>query len=199
MPSNTAAAFFERFQPHRVGCLVLDLALSDADGLAIQQEICDRGLTLLVVFLSGCATVPASVRAMKAGALDFLTKPADFFALLTAVRAGIALDLVRRAEATEQSRLMGKLKTLTAREKWLLPYLVSGMLNKQIAGELCVVEKTVKVHRAHVMAKLGVQSRSDLVRFAERLQINPIPPRRFRAHSRSDSARLQPLQGRSGP
>ena len=175
VPSTTGAAFFESFQPDRVGCLVLDLALGDADGLAIQQEICDRGLTLPVVFLSGCGTVPASVRAMKAGALDFLTKPVDFFALLIAVRAGIALDLVRRAEATEKHHVLGKYETLSTREKELLPYLVSGLLNKQIAGELGVVDKTVKVHRAHVMAKLGCQSRSDLVRLAERLQVNPVP------------------------
>ena len=174
VPGTTAAAFFESFQPHRVGCLVLDLALGDADGLAIQQEICDRGLTLPVVFLSGCASVPASVRAMKAGALDFLTKPVDGHALIIAVRAGIALDLVRRSEATEQRRLWGKFETLTSREKELLPYLVSGLLNKQIGDELCIVEKTVKVHRAHVMTKLGMRSLSDLVRFSERLRVEPI-------------------------
>lgn len=173
VPCTSAAAFFDSFQAGRVGCLVLDLALGDANGLAIQQEICDRGLTLPVVFLSGFADVSAGVAAMKAGALDFLTKPVDSDALLAAVRAGIALDLVRRSEETEAHRLRSKLDALTAREMELLPYLVSGRMNKQIAGELGVVEKTVKVHRAHVMEKLGMSSLADLVRFAYRLGVAP--------------------------
>jgi FixJ family two-component response regulator len=173
---RSAAAFFASFKPDRIGCLVLDLALGDADGLAIQQEICDRGLTLPLVFLSGCRDVSTGVRAMKAGALDFLVKPVDSDALLMAVRAGIALDLARRLVATEERRLMEQLETLTRREQEVLPYLVSGMCTKQIAGVLGVVEKTVKVHKSHVKEKLGTRSMPEFVRLADRLLSLPRAP-----------------------
>ena len=174
---SSAAGFFERYRPDRVGCLVLDLALGDADGLAIQQEIRARSLTLPVVFLSGRGDVSATVRAMKAGALDFLTKPVECTKFLAAVRAGIALDCVRRNSVAEERRLQRQLEILTPREREILPYLVSGMLNKQIAGELGVVEKTVKVHRSRVMTKFRIRTLPDLVRLTDRLQITPARPK----------------------
>ena len=154
--------------PAPLGAL-LDLTLGDADGLAIQQEIRGSDLTLPVVFLTGCRDVSASVRAMKAGALDFLTKPVDSDALLMAVRAGIAVDLARRLAATEERRLKEQLETLTRRQQEVLPYLVSGLCIKRIARDLGVVEKTVKVHKARVMEKLGTRSMPELVRLADRL------------------------------
>lgn len=171
--STTAAGFFERYRPDRIGCLVLDLALGDTDGFAIQQEIVARDLTLPVVFLSGCGDVSATVRAMKAGAMDFLTKPVECTKFLAAVRAAVALDCVRRDAIAEECRNQKQLEILTPREKEILPYLVSGMLNKQIAGELGVVEKTVKVHRSRVMTKLGTRTLPDLVRLADRLHVSP--------------------------
>ncbi|MUV13665.1 response regulator transcription factor [Noviluteimonas gilva] len=155
------------------GCLVLDLSMPGHTGLDLQRSLHDRHLDVPIVFLSGCADVPSTVRAMKGGALDFLVKPVDADALLAAVRAGIAIDRRERERRCEDHALRGRLAHLTPRELELLPHLISGKLNKQIAAELGVVEKTVKVHRAHVMQKLGVRRLADLVRLAARLSIEP--------------------------
>jgi FixJ family two-component response regulator len=159
------------------GCLVLDLSMPGHTGLDLQRSLHDRHLDVPIVFLSGCADVPSTVRAMKCGALDFLVKPVDAEALLAAVRAGIAIDRRDRERRDEDRVLRGRLAHLTPREHELLPHLISGKLNKQIAAELGVVEKTVKVHRAHVMQKLGVRRLADLVRLAARLSIEPTAAR----------------------
>ncbi len=167
------AAFFDDHDPRTPGCLILDLTLPGTSGLAVQQKMRILELDLPVIFLSGCAAVPESVQAMKDGAIDFLTKPVDADALLDAVRRGVAIDQVSRARLAEDHALAAALDTLTPREREMLPYLVAGRLNKQVASDFGVVEKTVKVHRARVMFKFGTRSLADLVRFAERLHIEP--------------------------
>jgi len=165
--------FLAHYDADVPGCLVLDLAMPGGSGLDLQRALLDSDVDLPIVFLSGRGDVPASVRAMKDGALDFLTKPVDADVLLSTVRRGIELDREHRAHAEEERALMARLATLTPREREVLPYLVSGKLNKQIAADLGVVEKTIKVHRARVMEKLGVRTLADLVRLASRLHVGP--------------------------
>jgi FixJ family two-component response regulator len=171
--STSSDAFLACYDADIPGCVVLDLAMPGRTGLDVQRSLRDRHVDVPIVFLSGCADVPTTVRAMKAGALDFLVKPVDGETLLAAVRDGIARDRRRRDRNDESRELHVRLDSLTPRERELLPHLISGKLNKQIAADLGVVEKTVKVHRAHVMQKLGVRRLADLVRLAARLSIEP--------------------------
>ena len=179
--SQSAGEFLERYDPSVPGCLVVDMAMPDTTGLELQRQLLSSEVGLPVVFLSGRANVPDSVRAMKDGAIDFLTKPVDADALLDAVRRGVETDLDARKRNAERSGLRALVDSLTPRERELLPYLVSGKLNKQIAAELGVVEKTIKVHRMHVMRKFGVRRLADLVRLAEKLHVvhfgDEAPPR----------------------
>jgi FixJ family two-component response regulator len=169
--SRSADEFLERYDPAMPGCVVVDMAMPDQSGLELQRNLMGSAGCPPIVFLSGCANVPDSVRAMKDGAIDFLTKPVDAVALLDAVRRGVESDIDARRRNAEASGLQSLLSTLTPRERELLPYLVSGKLNKQIAAELGVVEKTIKVHRMHVMRKFGVRRLADLVRLAEKLHV----------------------------
>ena len=171
--STSPQEFLSHYDASVPGCLVLDLAMPGGSGLDLQRSLIDSHVDLPVVFLSGCADVPASVRAMKDGAFDFLTKPVDADVLLQAVDRAIELDRSRRASAEQEHALQARLAKLTPREREVLPYLVSGKLNKQIAADLGVVEKTIKVHRARVMEKLGVHCLADLVRLASRLHVGP--------------------------
>jgi len=171
--STSPQEFLAHYDASVPGCLVLDLAMPGGSGLELQHVLHARNVALPVVFLSGCSEVPDCARAMKEGAVDFLTKPVEAEALLAAVQRAIATDERQRAQADEAHALHAHFDGLTPRERELLPYLVSGKLNKQIAGELGVVEKTVKVHRAHVMHKLGVRSMADLVRLTVRAGIEP--------------------------
>ena len=173
--STSAQQFLSLYDPSVPGCVVLDLVMPGTSGLDLQAQLERDQRQIPLVFLSGCSDVPDSVRAMKGGAIDFLTKPVDADALLRAVRGAIAHDLAQRAQADKDRGVRAALQTLTPREHEILPFLVSGRLNKQIAGELGVVEKTVKVHRMHVMEKLGLHSVADLVRLAERQHILPAP------------------------
>ncbi|UHQ20086.1 response regulator [Lysobacter sp. KIS68-7] len=171
--STSPQEFLSHYDASVPGCLVLDLAMPEGSGLDLQRSLIERQVDLPIVFLSGHADVAASVRAMKDGALDFLTKPVDADDLLLAVDHALELDRSRRAQLREEQALQDRLATLTPREREVLPYLVSGKLNKQIAAELGVVEKTIKVHRARVMEKLGVHCLADLVRLAARLRVGP--------------------------
>ena len=175
--SRSTDEFLSCFDADVPGCVVLDLAMPGRTGLELQKSLHEAQVDVPIVFLSGCADVPMSVRAMKEGALDFLVKPVDANVLLSAVRNAVEQDERQRKAGEETRELRARLETLTPRERELLPHLVSGKLNKQIAGDLGVVEKTVKVHRAHVMQKLQVRRLADLVRIAERLAIEPAQTR----------------------
>lgn len=169
----SAREFLARYDRSAPGCLVLDVAMPEQTGLDLQRALHSSGIDVPIVFLSGCSEVPECVRAMKDGAVDFLTKPVDGDALVEAVQRAVEFDMRQRERSEEEHTLHERLDALTPREREILPFLVSGKLNKQIAGDLGVVEKTVKVHRAHVMHKLGVRSLADLVRFTARVHIAP--------------------------
>jgi FixJ family two-component response regulator len=168
----SAGEFLAQYDPHIPGCLVLDLAMPALNGLELQRVLAKTGSVLPIIFLTGEGDIPKSVQAMKQGASDFLTKPVNDEDLLAAVRAAIAKDRARRREQAELSEIHARLATLTPREREVLEYVVAGKLNKQIAGDLGTVEQTVKIHRAHVMQKMRVQSVAELVRLTERCRIN---------------------------
>jgi FixJ family two-component response regulator len=153
-------------------CLVLDVHLPDLDGLELQRRLSERGIDLPIVFITGRGDVPMSVRAMKAGALEFLQKPFSDEALLDAVRLGISRGQSARRHAEQHAGLHQRYQSLTRREREVFALVVSGLLNKQIAGELGTAEKTVKVHRGKVMRKMEASSLPDLVRMAGELAIN---------------------------
>ncbi len=164
-------AFMEDHEAETAGCLVLDVCLPGLNGLELQRELTASGRQPAIVFITGQGDIPTSVRAMKAGAVDFLTKPFEDGALLGAVRAGLQRAAEARKAREELRSIERRLATLTARERQVLERVVSGRLNKQIAADLGTVEKTIKVHRGRVMAKLGVTSLADLVRLAVRAGI----------------------------
>jgi FixJ family two-component response regulator len=165
-------AFLAEYNPATPGCLVLDMAMPDFDGLQLQTVLTERGCILPIIFLTGHGDVSKSVQAMKQGAFDFLSKPVKDKDLLTAVCAAIERDAVARLEQAKLSEIRTRLDTLTPREREVLEQVVSGKLNKQIASDLGITEATVKMHRAHVMAKMKVQSVAELARLTERCGIN---------------------------
>lgn len=164
---TSPAGFLEAWQPSSPGCLVLDVAMPELDGLNFQKQLRQRGLHLPIVFLTGHGDIPMTVRALKAGAIDFLTKPVKEEDLLRAVRLGLA----KAQEQKDLTALGGRLALLTAREREVMEHVVAGKLNKQIAVDLGTGEQNIKFHRAHVMKKMGVESLADLVRLAEKLGI----------------------------
>jgi FixJ family two-component response regulator len=153
------------------GCLLLDIKMPKTTGLELQRQLTEAGILLPVIFLSAHANVPATVRAMKEGAIEVFTKPFDADALLDAVQRAIALDEGRRRDRADYEQLRRRYMTLTPREQTVMAQVVSGMLNKQIAGRIGTSEKTVKVHRARVMTKMNASSLPELVRMADRLGI----------------------------
>lgn len=162
-------AFLRAYNPERPGCLLLDLAMPGLNGLELQRRLAEAGGAPAIVFLTAQGDIPASVRAMKAGAVDFLTKPAADETLLEALRAALARDEANRRTRHELAGLRARLASLTPREREVLELVVTGKLNKQIAAELGTAEKTIKIHRARVMAKLGAGSVAELARLIERL------------------------------
>ncbi len=160
--------FLQGLDPAAPGCLVLDVAMPGLSGPDLQQALAARRSELPIVFLSGHGDIPTSVQAMKRGAADFLTKPVDEEVLLAAIRNALERDRALRGAREELARIERRLATLTPREREVLERVVAGRLNKQIAAELGTVEKTIKVHRASVMQKMGVRTLADLVRLAGR-------------------------------
>jgi len=153
------------------GCLILDIKMPGVSGLELQDRLSEKDVSLPIIFITGHGTVPASVKAFKAGAMDFLQKPFKDTELLDAVSRGIEKHRRLRREQKETKILRARLETLTPREREVFDLVASGMLNKQVAFDLGITEKTIKVHRARVMQKMGAQSLADLVRFAEKLGI----------------------------
>ena len=150
------------------GCAVFDLSMPELDGLALQQALGADGLQRPVIFVTGQGDIPSSVRAMKAGAVDFLVKPVDQADLLAAIARAVARDAEARRSRAERDVVAARLATLTPREREVLAHVVAGRLNKQIAGDLGTVEKTIKVHRGRMMQKMGARTVADLVRMAEK-------------------------------
>jgi FixJ family two-component response regulator len=157
--------------PDIVSCLVLDIRLPGVSGLEFQGSLAKAGIHIPIVFMTGHGDIPMSVKAMKAGAVDFLTKPFRDQDMLDAVTKALERDRLRREDEKAVLTLRHLFETLTPREREVLALVTSGLMNKQIAGELHVSEITVKIHRGHVMKKMGARSLADLVRMAEALGI----------------------------
>ncbi|MFZ0008491.1 MAG: response regulator [Steroidobacteraceae bacterium] len=168
----TAQAFLDARRPEVPSCLVLDVDLPGLGGLDLQRELRAVDATLPIIFLTGHGDIPMSVRAMKAGAVEFLTKPVRQEDLLGAIRQAIERDRVEREQRAELAQLRGRYALLTAREREVMARIVVGLLNKQIAAEFGTLESTVKEQRARVMKKMQADSFAQLVRIAARLEIS---------------------------
>ena len=154
-------------------CLVLDVRLPGLSGLELQQELSQSGKQIPIVFLTGHGDIPMSVRAMKAGAAEFLTKPVKQRTLLEAIQAAIERDRMTCHARAATEDLRSRYEQLTPREREVMKLVVAGLLNKQVAGELNTAERTIKFHRAHIVQKMGAESLAELVRMAEKLGISP--------------------------
>ena len=163
--------FLEASRPDVPSCLVLDVRLPGASGLAFQQELARAGVRIPVIFITGHGDIPMSVRAMKAGAVEFLTKPFRDQELIDAITAGIDRDRAQRHEAEALGDVQRRLESLTPREREVMALVIMGRLNKQIAADLGVSEVTVKVHRGQIMRKMGARSLPDLVRMGDLLGV----------------------------
>jgi FixJ family two-component response regulator len=169
----SAEQFLERGRYQGVGCIVLDVRMPGLSGMDLQDELNKIDCTLPIVFITGHGEIPMSVRAMKRGAVDFLSKPFDDEELLRAVNEAVERGRSAEAERADAGDALRHIELLTPREREILRYVISGMLNKQIAFKLDIAEKTVKVHRGRIMEKLEVGSVAELVRLAERAGIEP--------------------------
>ncbi len=167
--NESAQAFLDRKLEHVSGCLVLDVKMSGLSGLDLQQELAAADVHLPIIFITGHADVPMSVQAMKAGAMEFLTKPFRNQELLNAVRQALENDNLAHVDRAERAGVRQRYEKLTPREKEVMSLVVQGLLNKQVALKLNASEGTIKIHRGHVMLKMQAGSIADLVRMADRL------------------------------
>jgi len=171
---GSAEEFLEKVQDiPGPACLVLDVKMPGLNGLDLQNQLQQRKYAMPIIFITGHGDIPMSVKAMKTGAIDFLTKPFDEEDLLKAIREALKKDVAIRNVMDEKQSILQRVQSLTPREYEILTYVITGMLNKQIAYDLDISEKTVKVHRARVMEKLGVDSVAELVRLSEKAGIHP--------------------------
>ena len=172
----SASEFLQMELPDEPTCLVLDVRLPGLSGLDFQAELAKADIDIPIVFMTGHGDIPMTVRAMKAGALEFLPKPFRDQDMLDAVQAGLERDRSRRRAARDSARLRANFNRLTSREQEIMGLVTAGLMNKQIAGELGVSEITVKVHRGNVMRKMAAKSLAELVRMADALGIRRATP-----------------------
>ena len=170
----SAELFLARKHYGGIGCIVLDVRMPGLSGMDLQDELSQADYSMPIIFITGHGNIPMSVQAMKKGAVDFLTKPFDDEELLQAVKKAIEKDRKAKAEQAEMHDALRRIEQLTPREHEILRYVITGMLNKQIALKLDIAEKTVKIHRGRIMEKLCVDSVADLVRLAEKAGIKPL-------------------------
>ena len=170
---GSAHEFLRAHRSDAPSCLVLDIRLPGISGLDFQRELGDSNIHIPIIFITGHGDIPMSVRAMKAGAVEFLTKPFRDQDLLDAIQQALQRDQTTRRREAEVAILRERFESLTPGERKVLPLVVSGRLNKQIAAEIGTSEATVKVHRSHLMKKMGASSTADLVRMSEKLSIAP--------------------------
>lgn len=168
---QSARDFVGSRRPNVPSCLILDVRLPGLSGLDLQRELAEAGVQLPIIFVTGYGDIPMSVQAMKAGAIEFLTKPLRDQSLLDAIRQAIERDRVARQQRTRDANLRRRYESLGPREHEVFKCVVSGMLNKQIADELGATERTIKFHRGHIMRKMQAKSLAELVRMAEALGI----------------------------
>jgi FixJ family two-component response regulator len=168
---GTAQEFLSSERPDAPGCLVLDVRLPGLSGLDLQRQLAEAGIQLPIIFITGHGDIQMSVDAMKAGAVEFLTKPFREQVLLDAIQQAVERDRAAYAQRAALAKLRGRYQALTPREQEIMVLVVRGLMNKQIAGELGTTEATVKVHRAKVMHKLRADSLADLIRMAEKLAL----------------------------
>jgi FixJ family two-component response regulator len=172
LPFASPREFLQKHDAMVPGCAVFDVAMPELDGLELQEAFNANGNQRPVIFITGKGDIPKTVRAMKAGAIDFLTKPVSTKTLLEAITQAERVDAITRQARAEAAAIEAKIATLTPREREVFTHVIAGRLNKQIAGDLGTGEKTIKVHRGRMMEKLGVHTVADLVRLAEKAGIS---------------------------
>ena len=171
---GSAGEFLQRKLPHLPSCLILDVRLPGKSGFDLQRELAEANIGIPIIFITGHGDIPMSVRAMKAGAVEFLAKPFRDQDLLDVIQLALERDRATRQREAEIATLRDRFESLTPREREVLPWVVSGLLNKQIADAIGTREATVKVHRSHLMRKMGAKSLADLVRMADKMGV-PVP------------------------
>jgi FixJ family two-component response regulator len=171
---GSAGEFLQRKLPHLPSCLILDVRLPGKSGFDLQRELAEANISIPIIFITGHGDIPMSVRAMKAGAVEFLAKPFRDQDLLDVIQLALERDRATRQREAEIATLRDCFESLTPREREVLPWVVSGLLNKQIADAIGTREATVKVHRSHLMRKMGAKSLADLVRMADKMGV-PVP------------------------
>lgn len=181
---ESAEAFLERADVRERGCIVLDVSLPGLDGFALQARLTQSGQSMPIVFLTGRGDIPMSVRAIKSGATDFLTKPVPSAILVAAVREALRQDEVSERCNGESTQLVERFESLSARERQVLGALINGRLNKQIAIELGVVEQTIKFHRTRIMERMQARTLAELMHMAAKLEVGANGTRRGNAVAR---------------
>ena len=164
----------DKYKEH--GCIILDVHMHEMNGPELQEKLIEAGSSMPIIFLSAHSDVPTTAKTMKKGAVDFLEKPVDQEDLMAAIQVSLEQDLETRSKRNEYNSILEHIQTLTPREHEVMTFVITGMLNKQIAAEMDISEETVKIHRGRVMQKLGIVSVAELVRICEKVGISPNQP-----------------------